>query len=264
MKLQKSKLLLMLAMSVLLSACFNDLNVTPLDEDEVTSAVVYDNPAAYKQVLAKLYAGLAVSGQQGPAGQPDIAGIDEGFSTYLRQYWKAQELTTDEGVIAWNDGNIHDYEDMDWDANNEFVTAMYNRVFYQISLTNEFLRETTDAKLDEREVDAATRTDIAFFRAEARFLRALSYYHALDMFRQVPFVTEADAVGSFFPEQATANELFAFVESELLAIEEQLVEPMGNEYGRADRAAAWMLLSKLYLNAEVYINEDRNTDVITF
>ncbi|RMG59486.1 MAG: RagB/SusD family nutrient uptake outer membrane protein, partial [Bacteroidetes bacterium] len=124
---------------VTLTGCFNDLNVVPLDRDEVTSAVVYDNPEAYKQVLAKLYAGLAVSGQEGPAGQPDISGIDEGFSTYLRQYWKAQELTTDEAVIAWNDGNIHDYEQQDWDAANEFVTAMYNRIFYQISLTNEFL-----------------------------------------------------------------------------------------------------------------------------
>ncbi|MFK7921801.1 MAG: RagB/SusD family nutrient uptake outer membrane protein [Bacteroidia bacterium] len=259
-----NKFLLLLAMSVFLSACFNDLNVTPLDEDEVTSAVVYDNPAAYKQVLAKLYAGLSVSGQQGPAGSPDISGIDEGFSTYLRQYWKAQELTTDEAVIAWNDGNIHDYEEQDWDANNEFVTAMYNRIFYQISLTNEFLRETTAAKLDEREVDAATRTDIGFFRSEARFLRALSYYHALDMFRKVPFVTEQDAVGSFFPEQGSANEIFTFVESELLAIESTMVEAMGNEYGRADQAAAWMLLSKLYLNAEVYVGENRYSDVVTY
>ncbi len=264
MNLKMNKFWLLLVVSVFFSACFNDLNVTPLDEDEVTSAVVYDDPASYKQVLAKLYAGLAVSGQQGPAGQPDISGIDEGFSTYLRQYWKAQELTTDEAVIAWNDGNIHDYEDQDWDANNEFVTAMYNRIFYQISLTNEFLRETTDAKLDERDVDAATRTDIGFFRAEARFLRALSYYHALDMFRNVPFVTEEDAVGSFFPEQGSANEIFSFVESELLAVQDLLVAPMGNEYGRADQAAAWMLLAKLYLNAEVYIGEARYTDVVTY
>ena len=154
-------LFLFVAVSLILTSCFNDLNVEPIDDDEITSAVVYDDPAAYKQVLAKLYAGLAVSGQQGPAGQPDISGIDEGFSTYIRQYWKAQELTTDEAVIAWNDGNIHDYHQQDWDAGNEFITAMYNRIYYQISLVNEFLRETTDAKLDEREVDAGLRTHCA-------------------------------------------------------------------------------------------------------
>jgi len=136
--------LVLSALMLVGTGCFKDLNTVPLDTDEITSATVYDNPQAYEQVLAKLYAGLAVSGQQGPAGQPDISGIDEGFSTYLRQYWKAQELSTDEAVIAWNDGNIKDFHEQDWDSNNEFIAAMYNRIFYQISLCNEYLRETTD------------------------------------------------------------------------------------------------------------------------
>ena len=256
--------LLAVGLAFVFTSCFNDLNVVPLDEDVVTSAVVYDDPAAYKQVLAKLYAGMAVSGQEGPAGQPDISGIDEGFSTYLRQYWKAQELTTDEAVIAWNDGNIHDYEEQDWDANNEFVTAMYNRIFYQISLTNEFLRETTDAKLDERGVEGNLRTEIGTFRAEARFLRALSYWHALDMFRKVPFVTEEDGIGAFFPEQSTASSLFEFIETELKAVEGSMIGARQNEYGRADQGAAWMVLAKLYLNAEVYVGENRYSDCIEY
>jgi len=247
-----------------MTSCFKDLDTIPLDPDEVTSATVYDSPDAYRQVLAKLYAGLAVSGQQGPAGQPDISGIDEGFSTYLRQYWKAQELTTDEAVIAWNDGNIHDYHQQDWDANNEFITAMYNRIFYQISLCNEFIRETTTEKLDERGESDATRTEVSAYRAEARFLRALSYWHALDMFRNVPFVTETDAVGSFFPTQTNAADLFSYIESELKAIESALPGPRQSEYGRADQAAAWMVLAKLYLNAEVYIGSNRYSDCITY
>ncbi|MDX2247262.1 MAG: RagB/SusD family nutrient uptake outer membrane protein [Bacteroidia bacterium] len=256
--------IILLGMSVFMTSCFNDLNVIPLDEDEVTSAVVYDDPAAYRQVLAKLYAGYALSGQEGPSGQPDISGIDEGFSTYLRQYWKAQELSTDEAVIAWNDGNIHDFHQQDWNSSNEFITAMYNRIFYQISLVNEYLRETTDEKLDSRNVDAATRADVAEYRTEARFLRALSYWHALDLFRNVPFVTEEDAVGSFFPEQINESDLFAFIEAELLEIESQMVGPRQNEYGRADQAAAWTLLAKLYLNAEVYTGQAKYTECVTY
>jgi hypothetical protein len=246
------------------TSCFNDLNVVPLDDDVETSALIYQNPESYKQVLAKIYAGLAVSGQEGPAGQPDISGIDEGFSTYLRQYWKAQELTTDEAVIAWNDGNIHDYEEMDWDANNEFVTAMYNRIFFQITLINEFLRESTPEKLESRGADAALQAEVATYQLEARFMRALSYWHALDMFRNPPFVTEEDGIGSFFPEQVAPTELFNYIESELLDIEDKMVAPQQNEYGRADQGAAWMLLAKLYLNAEVYTGIERNTDAITF
>ncbi len=37
-----------------------------------------------------------------------------------------------------------------------------------------------------------------------------------------------------------------------------------NEYGRADKAAAWTLLAKLYLNAEVYIQQQKYTETITY
>lgn len=246
-------------------SCFKDLDTVPLDEDVITSAVVYDDPAAYKQVLAKLYAGLALSGQEGPAGQPDISGIDEGFSTYIRQYWKAQELPTDEAVIAWNDGTIQDFHQQDWDANNEFVTAMYNRIYYQISLCNEFLRETTNEKVDSRPgVTPELKADIAKFRAEARFLRALSYWHALDLFRQPPFVTENNVVGSFFPPQASPQQLFDYIESELKAAEADLAPSRTNEYGRADQACAWMLLAKLYLNSEVYTGRNLYSECATY
>ncbi len=65
-------------------------------------------------VIVKLYAGLAVSGQQGPAGDGDISGIDEGFGQYLRGLWYHQELTTDEAVIGWNDQTIKDFHWQDW------------------------------------------------------------------------------------------------------------------------------------------------------
>ena len=256
--------LYLLGIIFLLSSCLGDLDSLPLDPDEITSGVVYENPEAYKQVLAKIYAGLALSGQQGPAGQPDISGIDEGFSTYLRQYWKAQELSTDEAVIAWNDGNIHDYHEQDWDSNNEFVAAMYNRIFYQVVLCNELLRETTADKLTDRGVTDELRAEIDFFRAEARFMRALSYWHALDMFRSVPFVTEEDVVGSFFPEQSSKEDLYNYIESELLDIETRMMGAGQNEYGRADQGAVWMLLSKLYLNTEVYLGSGKYDEAITY
>ena len=241
------------------SACVKDLDRTPFIE--VTSATVYNDPANYKLILAKLYAGLAVSGQQGPAGKADISGIDEGFSTYLRQYFKAQELPTDEAVIGWNDGTLPQYHLMTWTSTNEFITAMYNRIYYQISLCNEYIRETTDAKLASRNI---TDSQIKTYRAEARFLRALSYYHALDMFGNVPFVTETDGIGAFLPKQTTRADLFNYVESELKAIENDLAAPKANEYGRADRAAAWTLLAKLYLNAQVYTGTAKNTECVTY
>jgi hypothetical protein len=246
------------------TSCVKDLDTIPLDEDQTTAATVFDDTASYKQILAKLYAGLALSGQQGPAGQPDISGIDEGFGQYLRGLWYHEELPTDEAIISWNDQTIHDFHNQSWNASDVFVSAMYYRVFYQITACNEYLRQTTDEKLDERGVEGNLRAEIGTFRAEARFLRALSYWHALDLFGNVPFVTENDPIGAFLPEQIHRQDLFNYIESELLDIMGTLKAPGSNEYGRADRAAAWMLLAKLYLNAEVYIGQDRYADCLTY
>ncbi|MDN5203629.1 RagB/SusD family nutrient uptake outer membrane protein [Fulvivirgaceae bacterium BMA10] len=247
-----------------LGSCVDDLDVVPIDPDEQTSATLYDDPAAYKQVLAKIYGGLALTGQQGPAGQGDIAGIDEGFSSYLRMYWYHQELTTDEAVIGWNDQTIRDFHDQDWGASDIFIRGMYSRIYYQITLINEFLRETTDGKLNDRGVSQTLKAEIQTFRAEARLLRALSYWHALDLYGNVPFITENDEVGAFLPQQTNRNDLFNYIESELLAVENELAEPRQNEYARADKAAAWMLLAKLYLNAEVYTGQAKYTECVTY
>ncbi len=254
----------LISTSLIFTACIGDLDVIPLDERVITSATVYDDPAAYEQVLAKLYAGLAVSGQEGPAGQADISGIDEGFGQYLRGLWYHQVLTTDEAVIGWDDQTIKDFIYHAWGASDVFVTAMYSRIFYQIALANEFLRQTTDELLNERGVDAGLRAQIQVFRAEARFLRALSYWHAMDIFGNVPFVTEEDAIGSIPPQQINRADLFAFIEADLLDLLDDLVAPRQNDYGRADRAAAWTLLAKLYLNAEVYTGTPRWADALTY
>lgn len=247
-----------------LTSCLKDLDTVPQDKDVVLAEELFNDPDAYKQILAKLYAGLAISGQQGPAGMPDITGIDEGFSQYLRQYWLAQEVTTDEAVIGWADGSLPDYHEQDWTSSNEFVTALYNRIIYQITSCNAFLRETTDAKLAGRGVSGQLLADIEQYKKEARFLRALSYYHALDLYGNFPFVTEEDEVGFFFPPQKSRADLFTFIENELKGIEGGLAAPKSNEYGRADKAAAWTLLAKLYLNAQVYTGTARYTDCITY
>ena len=246
----------------LASSCTGDLDQKP---DYAASAdVVYKDPVQIKQVLARLYATFAVSGQTGPAGAPDISGIDEGFSNYLRQYWQIQEVTTDEAVIGWNDGNLPSLNTLQWNADNEFVRATYDRIFYEIALCNEFIRQTTDAKLSERGIGGAEAGTIRTYRAEARLLRALCYWHNIDLFGGGPFATEESAVGTV-PGYKTRAELFTFVESELKDLDATnvLLAPRG-EYARADRAMCWTLLTKLYLNAQVYTGANRATDAIIY
>jgi len=253
MKSYKIKSIAVLFAALMVTSCVKDLNLTPKDPNIVTSLTVYSTPAAYKEGLAKLYATFALSGQQGPSGQADIAGIDEGFSNYLRQYWNAQELSTDEAVMAWNDASIKDFHWQTWAPNDVFIAAIYSRIMYTVALCNEFIRATT----------GKTDADIMKYNAEARFLRALAYSHAIDLFGNPPFVTEADSPGAFFPTQTTRTALFTYIETELKAIENLLGAPKF-EYGRADQAAAWTLLAKLYLNAKTYNGSDKNADCVTY
>jgi hypothetical protein len=123
---------------------------------------------------------------------------------------------------------------------------------YTVALCNEYIRAT----------EGNTDSEITRYHAEARLLRALAYYHALDLFGNPPFVTEADLPGSFLPQQTTRAELFSYLEGELIAMESDLGEPRF-EYARADKASSWMLLAKLYLNAEVYVGQNKYTEAIT-
>jgi len=252
------KKLFILLFTVSAFSC-TDLNLSPTDA--FVDAVVFDDPEAYRAYLAKVYAAYTLTGQNGPAGDGDISIVnDEGFTSYIRSYWKAQELTTDEAVIAWTDAGIRDLNSLTWSSENQFVRVLYYRIFYIIAYANDFLSQSTDAKLDEHGINAEWKAEIATYRAEVRFLRALAYWHALDLFRNVPLLTK---ISTELPSQATPQELFDFIENELAEIEPLMIDAKANEYGRADKAALWMLQAKLFLNANVYVGQDRNTDVIT-
>jgi hypothetical protein len=247
---------------MLMGAGCTDLTVEP--KSTVTEANVFNDPGSYKAFVARIYAGLAVSGQQGPSGRPDISGIDEGFSQYVRLLWEAQELPTDEAVLGWGDIGIPELNQQTWGVTNSMVVAMYYRIFFQVGMANEFLRQTTDAKLAERgHTGAGLKAEVATYRAEARFLRALSYWHGIDLFGNIPLLTDADPLGSTPPEQATRAEIYDFLVSELTAIQSELPAPSAATYGRATGPAASMLLAKLYLNAEVYTGTANYSGALT-
>ncbi len=243
----------------LFSSCLSELNQYPTVE--TTSTKVYSTVDGYKSVLAKLYASLAIAGQEKGDGDTDLGGKTS--SGYLRILFNLQEIPTDEVVYTWPGGDaLTNIQNMSWNSTDEWVSAMYYRIYYTVALCNEFLRNATDEKISK--FTDSEIADLKVYRAEARFLRALVYSHAIDLFGNVPFVSEEDPVGAFFPPQYSRTQMFDYVESELKDIEEILPLPLQNEYGRVSRAAAWFLLAKLYLNAEVYTGTARYTDCLTY
>ena len=250
--------------SLMISSCAKKLDLLPVND--LTPVTTYSSAAGYKSVLAKMYGTLAITGNSGPAGSPDISGgLDEGGQVaFIRGLFNCQELPTDEAVCAWNDQTVKDFHNLKWTAADPFLKGMYARCIYNITLINEYLRESTDAKLAERSIVGTDAVDIKKSRAEGRFLRAFNYWVMMDLFGKSTFITEADGIGTFLPKEKSRNEIFAFIETELKAIDTDLAPVKTIEYGRVDQGAAWALLARIYLNAKVYTGTERNTDAITY
>ncbi|MCL1938007.1 MAG: RagB/SusD family nutrient uptake outer membrane protein [Candidatus Azobacteroides sp.] len=245
--------------AVALNSCMDDLDVIPEDSSIITDEIFKDDPSAYKQNLGKLYAGLSVSGPI-DAGSSDIQGLDNGYGQYMRALWLMQEVTTDEAILHWGDIGIPEIGTATWTVGNQFIRAMYLRIAYQARATSEFLNQTEEEKLNDRG-QSNLIPEITAYRAEARFLRAFSYFNAIDVFGKFGFIDENVPLGEL-PQEKSRAELFDYVESELLAILPDLKDPHTNEYGRVDKASAWMLLAKLYLNSAVWTGTDRSADCI--
>jgi starch-binding outer membrane protein, SusD/RagB family len=230
-----------------LSACTDDLNQYPNIEE--TSISVYSNPDNYIKALAKCYASFVTAGQEKGGADPDLSS-NNGYD-YMRCYFNMQEAGTEEIGSTWIEGdNIADLTYLTWDENDPWVADMYYRCYYSISLCNEFLKHCSDNAISG--FTLSQQSLIRTYRAEARFLRALSYYHALDLFHDIPFADESTIGSSKLPERWTSSEIFSFIESELKECSQNMPDINACTYGHAPRAAAWMLLSRLYLNAETY------------
>ena len=252
MKKYINKLSLLILLMIMGISCTKDLDQNPIDPDSFTEEQVFSNAVEAKGALAKVYASLALTGQKGPAGEPDISDIDEGFSQFTRMLYNLNELTTDHAVVAWGDPGLQDLHGMYWAAGNDFTDAMYYRLAQVVSFANSFIENASKLQ-SSQEVD--------YYIAEARFIRAYAYYNLIDLFGNVPLVT---TITTDLPKQSNRQELFDFVENELLDIQDKLMEPKTNEYGRVDKAAAWALLSRLYLNAEEWTGIPKYNECVTY
>jgi hypothetical protein len=243
---------------VLLNGCYKDLDVAPINPNVISSENVYQTPDDYLGGLAKCYTCLLLSGRIGPHGDADFQGFDEGFSTYMRSWWNAQQISSDETVSRGDiAAGLPDFNTHTWLATNSYLGILHSRIIYFATTCNEFIRLATSSGFPE--VDAMI--------PEARFLRALAYWHALDLFGTAPFVTEDDLPGAFFPVRADSLDLFTYIEDELIDIttggeKSELLQDAPYIYGRANKVVAYMLLAKLYMNAEAYIKQNHYADAM--
>ena len=258
MKLKNILYSMVLGTTVMTTAtsCVSDLDQYP--QTETTPKDVYTSLANYEAVLGKIYASMVTSGQGKGGDNKDMSSVLNGGSgfDYMRMFWNLQECGTDEVASTWLTGEqTTGLTYLSWDANDSWVSDMYYRLYYNIALCNEFLRNANGASFS-----GGDETKMKQYKAEVRFMRALFYYHALDLYRYIPMVTENDPVGSYTPPRYTPQQTFDYIESELKDCVGDLLPASTCPYGQASQGAAYTLLAKLYLNSEVYTGTPKYTE----
>lgn len=258
MKLNKFKAFIpaaALLLTATMSSCMADLDKGNIDPTVESSA---DKLGLY----SKCYAGLIMEGNDGSA---DFTIDDNGKSTLIRNVYNFNELSTDESICWWSDGGITDIGYNQCVPGTATLRFLYYRLMSNITFCNQYIAEFGG--------------DDDTMLAEVRFLRAYNYYLMLDFFGDAPFI---ESISAESPKQAHAYNsnyvegqsytraqllsmgrefLFKWIESELKDVESKMLDATAKvdtdgDYGRADKAAAWMLLSRLYLNAGTYLNND--------
>jgi len=259
MKLNKFKAMVSAAtlmMVASLTSCMADLdkgNIDPTVQAEPDITALY----------SKCYACLILEGMDGSA---DFNVDNAGKSTLVRNIYNANVLSTDEGICWWTDGGLEDYGMNTPKPSSDAIRYLYYRLIMDVSYCNHYL-----------ELSAAQEDQVKL--AEVRFIRAYLYYQLLDLFGDPSFIP---AISTEMPKQAHSyNEkfqedgvysraellalgrefLFNWVVNELKEAEANLMDPQPKtdsdpDYGRVDKAAAWLMLSRVYLNAGTYLNND--------
>jgi len=167
--------------------------------------------------------------------------------------WRSQELTGDEVVIparpnGWVDGGIYKrLHQHTWTPDHDAVEQGWSRTYNGITNCNKIIYQTESGyiPMDEEQKTAAL--------AEVKVLRASYYYLLMDLYGNVPLDTDFDVPEGYLPEQKSRQEIYDFVVSEITENIDDLSDSPGQEmYGRFNKWAAYTLLAKVYLNAEVY------------
>lgn len=204
---------------ILLQSCVNDLNESVYDQ--IPQTEFGKNSEQLAALIGPLYAGLG-------------------------QYYQVnKDLNTvsDDQVVVVRDGG--------WKDNDKWLrykNHTYSPVLDDVTLNDLWKWIYENVTAINTQLANPNITDIHTI-AELKTLRAFYHYQALDNFGNAII---ADKISSESPKQSKRAQLYAFVESELLAAIPDLLEKDASNYGRMNKYVGLMVLAKLYLNAEVY------------
>jgi hypothetical protein len=188
----------------------------------------------------------------------------QGNDVYAAGENSTDEIGTFNRQGDWQDGGY--YQRMHyhtWTTQDNFTSGAWTAFYQGIVLATNSLQDM-EGVADPAKLNV-TPAEMADFKAELRTLRAWFYLRAFDFYRNIVIVTDVKHTTTS-PNQSTPQEMFDYIESELKAALPDLPkrETLGDAgIGRWTQAGAAALLARLYLNAQVYIKQERFNDCAT-
>lgn len=236
-------IILLLASTLTLASCLNETPKDQIDEDEAYGTA------------SKLLLNAVGSLYNYIGGNADSQGLQ---GTY-RGVYDYNTFTTDEAIIPTRGGDWYDggfwqalYKHQWTPSDNELYNT-WNYLYKVVAKCNQSL------EIIEQHRSLLTDSQYAEAVAEIRGLRAMYYFYIMDMYGNVPLVTTTKLTVDDV-EQSPRSSTFKYVYKELEEAAPYLPDIHSNlqndYYGRFTRPAAYFLLAKLALNAEVYDDDD--------
>ncbi|WP_028296691.1 RagB/SusD family nutrient uptake outer membrane protein [Olivibacter sitiensis] len=178
-------------------------------------------------------------------------------------WWRPAELSGDQ--LAWPTKGRHGEDGgkwkrlhyHTWTVDEGGLNNAWRLMYWGMGLCNDPIenleaRESADMGISDEEKAA--------FIAELKLLRAFHYLKLMDLFGNIPIVTQVGIPAQ--PETRPRAEVFNFIESEILENVNQAPVLSRGMMGRMSQAGAYAMLVELYLNAEVWTGTPRWDDCI--
>lgn len=172
-----------------------------------------------------------------------------------------QEFSSDAWILPgrqgdWVDGGkwqslfLHNYG-----PGNTTIKSTWNALYTIIGNCN------TSIDNLETFIQAGGESYLQDYQYEARAVRAILYYHLVDLFGRVPLVTSSKTVMADV-NQSSRSEVYQFIVDELTDCIPHLpsgkCQNMGKYYGRVTKAVGYMAMAKVAINSPILSKDDWN------
>jgi tetratricopeptide (TPR) repeat protein len=163
------------------------------------------------------------------------------------QHWAFGDIGSDDadcGSIYTDQPDLYNVSYSRQNASNTIVYGNWWTYYSIIARCNQVIDKSAGTKGDAAEIEKIVD--------QARFLRALSFYHLVTGFGDVPLVNRFLNPDELNLERAPAADIWAQIESDLKEATNLPTVSEWNESGRVTSGAVYSLLGKVYLTQKKY------------